>query len=399
VLAALVASASTLLAVALKSRCGVPAPVSGLYEQLCYSDIVPLWTFERLDVGAVPYLDHPVEYPPLTGLVMWLTALPSSTAGQFLAANAVVLVAAAALTGWLLGRHLGLRRALVFAAAPTLMVSGAVNWDLPSVALATAGLVAHRRGRDGAAGALLGLGAAAKAWPALLVPGLVLGAWRLRGTPAALHTLGWSVAAWALVNVPVAVLAPRGWWRFFELSRERAIDWDSLWRVVPLRLGLAAVGEANTLIAAVTLLGIAVLLVVAVRTTPPASWHLVGLPVVAWFLLVGKVWSPQFTLWLLPPLAVAAPGLGGLAALAVTDVAVTATRFPFLGTLLGVEGGSAEAFEWAVLARAAVVAWLAWTAWRRAAGRLADPSPGRPGGTGGAAIGQSTLGRSARTDA
>ena len=44
------------------------------YTHFCYSDVVPLWSDERLDVGAVPYRDTAVEYPVLTGGFMWLTA-------------------------------------------------------------------------------------------------------------------------------------------------------------------------------------------------------------------------------------------------------------------------------------------------------------------------------------
>ena len=44
------------------------------YTHFCYSDVVPLWSAERLDVGGVPYRDTTVEYPVLTGGFMWLTA-------------------------------------------------------------------------------------------------------------------------------------------------------------------------------------------------------------------------------------------------------------------------------------------------------------------------------------
>ena len=37
------------------------------YTHMCYSDVVPLWSAERLDIGAVPYRDSSIEYPVLTG--------------------------------------------------------------------------------------------------------------------------------------------------------------------------------------------------------------------------------------------------------------------------------------------------------------------------------------------
>lgn len=369
-LGALLGALGVVLAVAVKARCGIPADLAGQYLDLCYSDVPALWFAERLDVGAVPYLDHPVEYPPLTGLWMWLASLPASGPASFFWWTAGLFVASGAVVGGLLTRAVGLRRSLVVSAAPTLWVSGALNWDLPSLALATAGLVAHRRGRDGWAGTWLGLGTAAKLWPALLLPGVVLGAGVVRGRAAGARTALAAVAAWAVVNVPVAVLAPDGWLRFLELNRDRPADWDSLWRVVGRWIGVEpAVPTLNALGAGVTAVGIAVLLVLAVRWDPPTRWHLVALPVVAWFLLANKVWSPQFTLWLLPLLALATPPVWALVALAVSDVAVSLTRFPYLAGFVGLEDAAAPAlpFEVAVVVRAVVVAVVAGLGWRRAA--------------------------------
>ena len=105
------------LAVAFKLRCGIPAGLEGQYLQLCYSDIPALYFAERLDVGAVPYLDHPVEYPPLTGLWMWLAALPSTTVAAFFGWTSALLVLSGGIVGGLLAGEVGLRRTLAFAAA------------------------------------------------------------------------------------------------------------------------------------------------------------------------------------------------------------------------------------------------------------------------------------------
>ena len=64
-------------------------------------------------------------------------------------------------------------KALWFVLAPTLLIYGFMNWDLFAVALATGALVAFARRRDGLAGVLLGLGAAAKFYPALLLLPLI----------------------------------------------------------------------------------------------------------------------------------------------------------------------------------------------------------------------------------
>src|ERR1700710_2187297 len=44
------------------------------YTHVCYSDVIPLWSAEGLDKGQVPYRDHAVEYPVLTGGFMYVSA-------------------------------------------------------------------------------------------------------------------------------------------------------------------------------------------------------------------------------------------------------------------------------------------------------------------------------------
>ncbi|MDQ3973908.1 MAG: thiamine pyrophosphate-dependent enzyme, partial [Actinomycetota bacterium] len=138
------------------------------YLEWCYTDVYPLWYAERLDAGAVPYLDHPVEYPVLTGAQMWAAAQaaqrfpPPARARVFYhvtaALGAVFAVGVLALLGW---AGLGPARAAWWAAAPTLAAYAFLNWDPAAVFLLTLAVVLHLRGHDGWAGVAAGLGAAA----------------------------------------------------------------------------------------------------------------------------------------------------------------------------------------------------------------------------------------------
>lgn len=362
--------AGTLLAVAFKVRCGLSPDVDQAFRQLCYSDVPAMWTYARLDTGAVPYIDHLLEYPPLTGLWMWLAAAGAQTGQEFVLRTYGLLLVSGGAVGGLLTHVAGLRRLLVFAAAPTLVVAGAINWDLPSIALALAGVAAHRQGRDGWAGAWLGLGTAAKLWPALLVLPVVAAAWALRGRPAAVRAVVGAAVAWLLTNVPVMVLAPRGWLHFLEFSSERGPTYESLWRLVPDLFGVElSVTTMNVGSAVLTLTGVAAVLWVTVRRDHPRDWHLASLPLITVFVLASKVYSPQFSLWLLPFLALAMPPVWALVLFAITDVAVHATVFPYVGGVLGLTAPVAVwPLDVAVVARAAVLVVAAVVGWRRAAG-------------------------------
>jgi hypothetical protein len=62
------------------------------YSQFCYSDILPLWGTERLDLGAVPYRDQAVEYPVLTGGFLWMSAEIARAAAAFEGTHDTIVV-------------------------------------------------------------------------------------------------------------------------------------------------------------------------------------------------------------------------------------------------------------------------------------------------------------------
>jgi uncharacterized membrane protein len=345
------------------------------YRLACYTDIVPLFGTEQLRGGRLPYLDPCApattncdEYPVLTMYFMRVAAwISGDEPTRFFWVNALLLSVAAAVAAGAV-YLIDPPRALWFALAPSLALEAFVNWDLLAVALATAGTLAFLRRRDGWAGTLLGLGAAAKVFPGfLLVP---FAAERLRERrPDGAIRLWWSAAAvWLLVNLPFAIARPAGWWEFFRFNGARPSDWDTLWRIA-CRLPLCA----STALVDVGSLGGAVLLATALwalkrRRDPDVPRWQLGFPILVSFLLLGKVYSPQFTLWLLPWFALVEPNLRRFIAFEVADVAVFFTRFWFFGELTGFGGSPQWVFEAAVVARAAVLVWCL-VSWVREPGR------------------------------
>ena len=70
----------------------------------------------------------------------------------------------------------------------------------------------------------------------------------------------------------------------------------------------------------------------------------------------GKLYSPQFGLWLLPWFALALPNLRLFVAFQLTDVAVYVTEFSWLGGgVEGLAGLPLGAMQLAILARAVVL--------------------------------------------
>jgi uncharacterized membrane protein len=365
--------ATLILGGALKAPCATGDWSDGRqYRLLCYSDIVPLLSAEQLAGDRLPFIQQCLEaegqcdeYPVLTMYFMRVAAwVGGSTAVGFFTANAVLLwvcAAAAATFLYMLGG-----RALWFALAPTLLIYGFMNWDLFAVALATGALVAFARRRDGLAGALLGLGAAAKFYPAMLALPLIAHRLRDREPDAAIR-IGWAtVGTWLVVNAPFALASPSGWSTFFRFNAARPADWDSLWFIGCERVDVTAIcGHTSRIDVASLALFVSSFLLVWIwkRHREPgfARWSL-AFPMLVLFLLSNKVYSPQYGLWLLPFFALGAVDLRTFVAFEAADAAVFVTRFSYFGELTGVGGLPFGAFEIAIAVRTLVLVWsvVAW---------------------------------------
>jgi glycosyl transferase family 87 len=338
------------------------------YNSLCYSDVVALFgSADRdrgLDENRVPYLDGENEYPVLSGVAMWAAAVPATSPTSFFHWTALLLTGSALATAWALYRMAG-RQAMLFALAPTLALYAFVNWDLLAVALATLGTLAFLRAHEAGSGALLGLGAAAKLYPALLLIPFGIERFREGRRREAWTMVAAAAAVWVAVNLPFALAAPERWSEFYRFNTVRPPDFDSLWFLIGWHLGFEwNVGVVNSLSLVAFGAVASAVWITATRARPGFPTWTFGFPLLIAFLLTNKVYSPQYGLWLLPWFAMTLPDLRLFVAFQIAEVAVFVTRFQFFARLLDVGPGLPfGALEVALVLRAVVlvacvVAWV-----------------------------------------
>jgi uncharacterized membrane protein len=349
------------------------------YYELCYSDTVPLYTAEMLNLGKFPYKSSWVEkdangvprtqydgstairymeYPVLTGVYQYVsmalaktyTAVTKLVAAVPVVAEVVMFFNIAAfglalawlVTVWATAQLAGRRMwdAAVVAASPVLIFHAFTNFDALATACAAGAMLAWARRRPVLAGALIGVGVALKLYPLLLfVPLLILGLRTGRLRDVGKSALA-AVAAWLVVNLPVMVMFPRGWAEFFVLNTRRGDDMDSLYNVVKSFTGWSGFDpvlgfwEPPTMLNAVSaaLFIICCIAIVYIGLTAQQRPRLAQLAflVVAAFLLTNKVWSPQYSLWLVPLAALALPHRRILLAWMTIDALVWVPRMMFL---------------------------------------------------------------------
>jgi hypothetical protein len=314
------------LAYAQKLPCSTGAwkTLRGSYSHLCYTDIHSLYFSEGLAKGVVPYLGHAVEYPVGIGMAMEAAAWLVRGAGDAQARAAAFYYLTAALlsvflivTVFATARLAGPQRrrdALLVALCPAVILTAFTNWDLIAVGLGMVGLAAWAARRPVLAGVLIGAATATKFYPILFFGPLLLLCWRAGRLRQFTAALAGGVVAWLAMNVYFIAAAPSNWARFYVFSRTRGASYGTIWLFfqqlhIPLA-GTLKVGTQNLMsggLFVVCCVAIAVLALAAPRR--PRLAQLLFL-VVAAFLLTGKVWSPQYVLWLAPLAVLARPKLG-----------------------------------------------------------------------------------------
>jgi uncharacterized membrane protein len=347
--------------------------------------------------GHLPYRDFQLEYPPgalpmfaLPGLVshgghdqdvrpgfrrtfetlMWMC-------------GAIALLAMAYALRLLGG---ALWEPLLFAALAPLALGTVIlsRFDLWPAALAVVGIAALVNSRPRVGHVLLGIAAAAKFYPGVLLPLAVAYAWKTRGRREALRCVALAIGVFVLVFVPFVALSPGGVWHSVSVQLGRPLQVESLGASLLLVahnvFGFALAGEtshgsqnvagtaAGALGVVTTVAQAAVLVWIwwAFARGPASAASLVraSAAAVCAFVAFGKVLSPQFLIWLIPvvPLVRGRRGLWAcgllLAALVLTQV-----WFPFRYFRLALD--FEPGLSWVLLARdLTLVALAVLLAWR-----------------------------------
>lgn len=414
------------------------------YRRLCYNDLQPLAGGRGILQGDVPYRDHELEYPVLTGtfmygagvLLRWIAGMGSAArespwllVGAVLAAGAGTVwaamrsrgmakaasvlaftVAGVLLAVWagairnnsdpdyfrlssillapfalavtlVLRPHVTRERLLLWAVGSPLVLYAFHNWDLLAVAGAAWGLAELERGRHARAGAGLGLGASAKLYPGFLFPGALLERLAAKDLAGARRLTAWFVGVAVAVNLTWFLLSPSGWIGIWTFHADRYPDFGTVWywlahhgrRLLPSPgwdpFPAPAVSWYQALASYLSLLLFAA----------GALWFLwqgwrraeregryptaaVGLGIVALFLLVSKVHSPQYALWLVPLVVMLDVPWRYVFAYLVGDLGVFVAGFTYFTVMSNPAPGWMGIMEVAVLVRAAALGFLVWYA-------------------------------------
>ncbi|MBO9522255.1 MAG: DUF2029 domain-containing protein [Nocardioidaceae bacterium] len=382
------------------------------YSRMCYSDVPYLYTGRGFAEHRWPYGQddgrYPaMEYPVLISYLAWgaseVTALVPSGPAQEIRAqtpvaglwglpgmttevNTYFLVTALLLFGCGLGALWFLAGAspgrpwdaMGFALAPVLLATALVNWDLLALLFTAAALWAWARDRPLLAGAMVGLGVATKLYPLFLLGAFLVDLLR-RGEEdrrdrldRAGTTLFGAAAAWFAVNLPAIATGSADWKVFWSFNSERGADLGSLWLLLDQLGAHTSAHSINVVSGVVFLAACAGILALGLRAPRRPQVAQIAFLIVAAFLIVNKVYSPQYVLWLLPLAALARPNWRDLLLWQAGELVYFGAVWLYLGGWLAPSTGTdATAYQLAIVVRVAAELYLV----ARVVGDVLDPIP------------------------
>jgi uncharacterized membrane protein len=273
------------------------------YVHACYSDIATLYGERDLDKDQWSYTSktNAVEYPVLTGTVMWFfaRALPSGENEilNYYRLNALFLAALFIFIAYIVYR-IRPEVAYLAAIAPAAVASLYINWDLWAIASMMLAIYWFDRKRFDYSALAIGISISTKFLPIFLLLPIVLILWRRNEIKTLIRYLAITAATFAVINIPVLLTTPEGWLRFYQLNFDRGQDWGSAWYALS-SLGVP-LGNTNFFAILALLLAVLVVSLFIFGTKETLTLADVSFIVLALVMVASKVYSPQYVLWLVP---------------------------------------------------------------------------------------------------
>ena len=277
-----------------------------VYIHMCYSDISALYGAREVNTDQWPYAssDNSVEYPVLTGVVMWATGLliddPNGYRPYFdlnILLIALLLFASVFILWRLKPEYVAL-----FPIAPAVFGSLFINWDIYAVLFALLSLYFYKVQKLDLSALFMGVAISTKFYPGVILFGIALIFWNQKEITKLIRYLLVTFLSWVVINLPVALTNFDGWWRFFKLNIDRDSDLGSIWYAAALlKWPQPNVNNVTIILFLIALMAIGVFyFAVAQSRSDFANLATVAFLTVAAFVTISKVYSPQYILWLTP---------------------------------------------------------------------------------------------------
>lgn len=220
------------LAAFYQNRFGQFSDVRGFY-QLHFADGQHHWPFSYHTLLGLNQEQHPVEYPALTGLIMWLISFlvkPAQFAWhQYLQITAYLHVVLFSIVSFILAKVTNKKYAILFSLSPAVLYSLNRNWDIWAIPTMLLAISLFDRKKYFASSVWLAISIATKFFPVILLFPITIYFLRERSLQSLLKYVLQTSFAWFLINFPFALINFSGWLYFYKFNFNRGLGSASIW--------------------------------------------------------------------------------------------------------------------------------------------------------------------------
>lgn len=297
-LAILVAIGAGILAI-IQNSYGQFSDIRGFYG-LHFADGLHHWPFSTHTLQGATEAIHPVEYPALTGLLMWLFSFfiaPAQFAWvDYFRLTALVQVLVFALSVYYIQKLANRKLAIIFAVSPAVLYSLNRNWDIWAIATMLIALYLFHKGKETQSAIWLAVSIAVKFFP--LVALLPIGVIYVRSNKIkeGVRYLGVTAISWLVINFPFMLINFDGWFYFYKFSYERAIGSASFFEVT--NMAGIAVPSTKAVFYALNLLALGLVAFYLIRSKTVIGAAEGTFFTMFAFILFNKQYSMQYVIWL-----------------------------------------------------------------------------------------------------
>ena len=283
----------------LQNKFGQFSDIRGFYGMHFY-DGQHLWPFSEKTLLGDTKVQHPVEYPALTGLIMWLLSFlvsPSQTAiFEYYRITAAFQIVLLAISAYLIFKLAGKKYGFYFILAPAVLYSLNRNWDIWAIAAMLLAIYLFEKKRFQLSAILLAVSIATKFFPIVLMLPIMIIFLRNKQIKLFIRYALTTAIAWAVINLPFVLINYEGWAYFYKFSAERGLGSASFFEITNIILPSITFSSIHFYI--LNTLALVAVTTYFVRLKSVPTLAATSFFVMFGFILFNKQYSMQYVIWL-----------------------------------------------------------------------------------------------------
>jgi hypothetical protein len=282
-----------------QNRYGQFSDIRGFYG-MHFADGQHLWPFSTHTLLGATQEMHPVEYPALTGFIMWFFSFfiaPAQYAWvDYFRLTAIVHIGLFGFLALYLKKLSSRNLAIIFAVSPAVLYSLNRNWDIWAILPMIGAIYLFEKRKIKQSAFWLAVSIATKFFPLVVLLPIAVYYYKNKKLSDGVKYIGLTLGFWFLINAPFMLINFRGWSYFYEFSYKRPIGSASVFEIISV-LG-NSLPHANLFFYVFNLGALGLVLLYLLKSKKVISIAEGSFFTMFAFILFNKQYSMQYVIWL-----------------------------------------------------------------------------------------------------